>query len=403
MGRASAAARGQADLVRRSGDLKRELVDFAQQRRFARAFRQVARGRFGLAAVGEEWEVANLLDAFMLQHRLPDGRTVVEQFVAEHPELPEQEREMLLGWQDVVEGIFQVKRRQGGALVADNLVDGLTYRVRSNMGPAALATVRPGSFLIARLLPVGDQWLLSGVASMLPAGSRVEAGQVAEELLARRPELVFRNPERLARAWELQREERCHFIAFFGSDLVVLPGPEVAEHMRAYAHFLVYGVRDEKGQSAADRARQLHGVVASVPDYGLPAELCEADTVGVVFDQVEGLHFLAGFGLVQEAFTNPELAADRVHRQAVLGYLKEPSIPPLAVRRLAEQGPERASQVLRRVLKRPGFSWERDGEALLRRHKASYFEGPVLPSVTPVAGFLADHFRRAHRPDRGGN
>jgi hypothetical protein len=275
--------------VRRSGDLKRELVDFAQQRRFARAFRQVARRRFGLAAVGEEWEVANLLDAFMLQHRLPDGRTVVEQFVAEHPELPEQEREMLLGWQDVVEGIFQVKRRQGGALVADNLVDGLTYRVRSNMGPAALATVRPGSFLITRLLPVGDQWLLSGVASMLPAGSRVGAGQVAEELLARRPELVFRNPERLARAWELQREERCHFIAFFGSDPVVLPGPEVAEHMRAYAHFLVYGVSDEKGQSAADRARQLHGVVASVPDCGLPAELCEADTVGVVFDQVEGL------------------------------------------------------------------------------------------------------------------
>jgi hypothetical protein len=129
VGRGSAAARGQADLVRRSGDLKRELVDFAQQRRFARAFRQMARGRFGLAAVDEE-----------------------------------------------VEGIFQVKRRQGGALVADNLVDGLTYRVRSNMGPAALATVRPGSFLIARLLPVGDQWLLSGVASMLPAGSCVEAG-----------------------------------------------------------------------------------------------------------------------------------------------------------------------------------------------------------------------------------
>jgi hypothetical protein len=100
---------------------------------------------------------------------------------------------------------------------------------------------------------------------------------------------VFRNPERLARAWELQREERCHFIAFFGSDPVVLPGPEVAEHVRAHAHFLVYGVRDEKGQSAADRARQLHGVVASVPDCGLPAELCEADTVGVVFDQVEGL------------------------------------------------------------------------------------------------------------------
>jgi hypothetical protein len=69
--------------------------------------------------------------------------------------------------------------------------------------------------------------------------------------------------------------------------------------------------------------------------------------------------------------------------------LEEPSISPLPLRRLAERDPERASRVFQRVLNQPDFSWERDGEALLPRYKASYLERPVPPSVTPVGEALA--------------
>jgi hypothetical protein len=378
-----------SDLVARSGDLKRALLDFARRRRFTRSFRQALEQRFSAGAAVDESAFANFLDYFVLQHRLPDRRTVVEHFVAEHPELPEEERAMLLGWQDVVEGIFEVRRRAGEALVVVNLVDELTYRVRSNLGRPVFARMRPRSFLIARLIPVGDEWLLSGVSSVLPARDRAEAYRWAAELAARHPALVFRNPEKLARAWELQREERRHFVAFFGSDLVVLPGRELAERMQAYTHFRMYEARDAEGKSAADRAKQLYGRVPKVPDFGLPDELCEAETVGLIYDEVEGLNFYANFGTVAEAFANPERAAERRYRQAVLEYLQEPSISPLPLRRLAERDPERASRLFQRVLRQPKFSWERDGEALLRRYKVDYFERPALPSVTPLGEALA--------------
>jgi hypothetical protein len=139
-----------------------------------------------------------------------------------------------------------------------------------------------------------------------------------------------------------------------------------------------------------------------VPEADLPADLSEADTVGVVYDEVEGNYFWADFGVVQETFADPALAARRRHREAVLGYLESPTISPLAFRRLAEPDPERASRVFRRVLKRPGFSWERDGEALLREYKASWFERPVLPSVTPISRVLSDHYQPARRLTRDG-
>ena len=160
-----------SQLVRRSGDLKGELVGFACGRRFARTFRQALEQRFGGLVVTDEGEFINFLDWFVLEHRLPSGRTVVEEFTAARPDLAEEERAMLLGWRDVVEGLFEVQLRDGEALVTVNLIDELPYRLRSNVGPGVFSQMPRGSFVLSRLVPVGDEWLLSGATNVLPASS----------------------------------------------------------------------------------------------------------------------------------------------------------------------------------------------------------------------------------------
>jgi hypothetical protein len=375
------------DLVERSGDLKRALVGFALRRRFAQQLDLVIEESYG-GLIESEAEMIGAVDRLALQHRLRDGRTVVEVFVAEHPELTDEERELLLGWRDVFEGIFEVERRDGDALVLTNLIDDLTYRVRSNVGPSALDPMVPGSFMVTRLVPIGDEWLLSGMSSLLPASDRIRAYQTAADVATRMPSLVFRDPEKLAQGWELQRRDRQHFVDFFGSDLVVLPGSEVAERMRAYMHHRTHETYDADGKTVAERAREEYGTDPPEIDYRLPADLLDAETVGIVYDEVDGLNFYRDFGKVEEAFAHPERATNRRLRPAVMAYLREPSIGPLPFRRLAARSPERASQVFERVLKQPGFSWEHDGEALLREYKADYFDKPVLPSVTPISDKL---------------
>jgi hypothetical protein len=395
-------ANGDPDLVERSGDLKGEVVEFALGPRFARTLDKELDQYFGDVIVVDEEVFANFLDWFILQHRLPGDRRVVDHFVAAHPELPEAERAMLSGWRDVVEGIFEIKRRDGEALVVENLVDELTYRVRSNMGAAALRPMRPRSYLIARLVPVGEEWILSGMSSLLPAASRDAADEIALGLVARAPELVFRNPEKLEHALALQRQELRHFIAFFGADEVVLPGREMAERMRAYTHYRIYDARDDEGKTSADRMAATYGVDQPPLDFELPAALTAAKTVGMIFDEIEGLNYFVDFGLVAETFADPALAADRTHRQAVLGYLKDKDFTPLPLRRLAARDPARASQVFRRILnlKQRDFSWERDGEPLLRRYKPGYFTQPMLPSMTVLSERLARAQMAAHEPPR---
>ena len=85
------------DLLDRAGDLKGELLGFARGPRFSKAFRKKVTERFGRIVAADEDKLIDFMDWFVLQHRLPGGRTVVEDFVTARTDLPDAERRLLLG------------------------------------------------------------------------------------------------------------------------------------------------------------------------------------------------------------------------------------------------------------------------------------------------------------------
>src|SRR5690348_12268013 len=114
----AAAPSDAAELMERCSELKRQLVEFARSRRFSRQLDKAVSEGPG-TTVTHEGGFANLLDQFILQRPLPDGRTLVEVFVSEHAELADVDREILLGWRDVVEGVFEIRDRAEDAITAE--------------------------------------------------------------------------------------------------------------------------------------------------------------------------------------------------------------------------------------------------------------------------------------------
>jgi hypothetical protein len=99
--------------------------------------------------------------------------------------------------------------------------------------------------------------------------------------------------------------------------------------------------------------------------------------VAFIHDETDGLGFYAEFGLVAEAFADPDLVRRRRWREQVLSYLDDDSVEPMVLRRLADRDLDKASAVFRRVLKRPQFEWSRDGEEMLREATPAYSAGRV--------------------------
>jgi hypothetical protein len=374
------------ELLARSGELKAELIEFARKPRYRQAFREVAAPHVGDEVVLGEGKLIDILDRLALQHRLHGGQTIVEQFVASRSDLPAPERDMLLGWRDVVEGIFEVARRDGEVLIVTNLVDELTYRVRSNMGGEVFRVLRPRSFMIARLVPMGSEWLASGVIQPILRREQKVAYAIAAELAMKCPELLFRNPSLLERGWEQQRSDRERFVRFFGTDMVLIEGTELAERMRQYATF---SRREVLAELAAQEIDSLAN--RSLVEFDFPPALVRSGTVAVIYDETDGLGFFGGFGDFERVFTDPALLDQRRYRQRVVDYLDDDSVSPLPFRRMADQDPTRASEVLRLVLGRKRFDWQRDGEKLMHQRKRSFFDRAPLPRLLPISARLAPY------------
>jgi len=113
--------------------------------------------------------------------------------------------------------------------------------------------------------------------------------------------------------------------------------------------------------------------------------------VAVIYDETEGLGFFGGFGEFEQAFTEPSLLDHPRYRQRVVDYLDDDSVSPLPFRRMADRDPLRASEVLRRVLGRKSFDWQRDGEKLMRQRKRSFFDRAPQPRVLPMSTRLAPY------------
>jgi hypothetical protein len=371
-------------LLDRAGDLKGMLMEFGMSPRFKREFSALVERQFPDGMVTDEAEFTMVVDRFLLQHPLPAGNTVVEEFVAAHPELPEAERDMLLRWRDVVEGIFEIKDKERDAVTLLNILDELSYRARSNMGGGAFRRLKKGMFLIGRIVPLGEGWLVSGHMARIPAAMRDRLLAIAAEQAMREPEAVFRNPAKLAEARSMLAEQQKMFTDLFGSDLIVVSGSEVPGEVEKFHRRLA--------ENAAS------GEPSQTPALDLPDDLLAADSVAIHFVEGEGLSFYPDYHLLEELFASPALITRRRHRETLSGFLRDPGTSPEPLRRLADRDPAKASKVFAGLLKRKrGFSWNADGEELLRQSKPRYFDGTVLPRTVPLSDPLSAAYKRAHQ------
>jgi len=371
------------DLVKRAGDLKGMLVEFALSPRFDRELTAVIARNFPGGVVTDESAFSMVLDHFALQHRLPSASTVVEEFVAAHSELTGAEQDMLLGWRDVVESVFDVVGKDRDALILFNLLDELTYRTRSNLGGRAFRPLKKGMILVGRLVRAGDDWMVSGNPAAFPASVRDQMLAAAAEQAMLNPEAVFRNPAKLAEARRILAGHHEAFVDLFGSDLIVVPAVDVPGKVEAFHRHLA-----QQAQADAQPPK--------LPDLGLPDDLLAADSVALHFVTDEGLSFYPDYHLLEELFSEPALIARRRYRETLSDFLRDPDTSPEPLRRLAARDPVKASMVFTKLLKRKcGFSWGSDGEELLRQSKPSYFDGTLLPRTVPLSDLLSSALRHA--------
>jgi hypothetical protein len=329
------------------------------------------------------------------------GLAAVDRFLAAQRGLSRADRDLVADWADNhVRGVFEVRAfpRQpgadqgGGAFTLLNLVDDLDYQVYA-VGPvAARDAVGPGGFLAGTLLPLADDdsaWLAAGDEIGYQEAEGRTVARLAIDLATREPDLVFRNQDKARQGWTYMRRDREEFVAFFGGDELVLPTRQAESRLNAY-----YRMRRDSALSARGR----HRVVSEAGEttFVMPDGFFDFDTVGIIYDEVDGFVVVPEYGMLRELFAQPALAADPAHANVLRAYLREDSIPPLPLRRMAAAFPGTVDAVFQRVLGNRSFTWAGNGAGLLKKRKPGYYAAEPTPGVAVLSDRVMALARDSH-------
>lgn len=373
------------------GRLKGELIDFARHPRFSKQFNAALREAAGPEGFLDESTAIMAIDAFVLQKKLHDGATVVQHFAdLRRPAFDAEEKATLLRWQEVVESCFEVRERLDKGVLLHNLLDDLLYPTWATAGAEVLERMTPGSFVIARVVPARadiDMWLFSGTQTVFDPEDGPMLARTTMQTAVTHPEAMRRNSKLTAIAWQMQAAERAAFLQVAGTDMVVGTPQQMREVLVAFRRLRQ---RQIEQTSASTAAPDRHTGPLPEDLVAFSDEILEADSVAVVYDAVEGIHYFADFAAVREPFTAPAEQLTPAMLTRLRSYLDDETVPPFLFRRLAAQHPDSVDRVFAALLRKKGFRWDRDGEALLARKKPAFIGHEPAPSITVTGTRLAE-------------
>ena len=336
----------------RADRLKRDLSEFATVGALKNEYGRQQKLFFESSAAVDEAEQESLLDWFLFDWFDEKGEGAVDHFLASQPDLGERERAILQDWKDSINSVFEIRVLGKNTLTLRELDT-------KDMFPVATLTAldqtpfKRGQCIGARLLPLGDQFIFSGLQCIMP-----DREAAAEALEMRRRLEALISPEALEQA---QREQRDAFCELFGSDeLAVGPG-ELASTLGRFQRYLFEERRDpETGASRLEEFRSQFGQTFTVPEMpSIPEELLVSGNVTILCDEFDGLVLLPDYDRFKRVFDADSNASQEAGwQELVWNYIKDPDIPIVAFERVAELQPARVEKVFRQLLDDKTFSLE---------------------------------------------
>jgi hypothetical protein len=340
-----------------------ESIDFARVERFksdltAFATKGPLKKEFELqrklfvegAQPGEEHEAESVLDWFLFDWFDDDGHGVIDHFLDAETELDEADREILLDWLDSINSVFEVRSSGKRSFQLQELDSGDVYTVKTHSNHAPF---KRGQFLIARLLPLGDDLIFSGLQFLMPDRESALAW-----LEMRRALDAFDSPEAIEKA----RIEQCSaFCDLFGCDELTVASSKLNSTLERFQRYILTERRDpETGLTPAERFHKELGQELTVPDLPpLPPPFSGAGEVTILCDDFDGIVLLPDFTRFKRIFETDEPERQIPDwKDLVWTYIKNPEIPIVAFERVAEQFPVRVEKVLRALVGDKDFSLE---------------------------------------------
>ena len=237
--------------LKRAEYLKHELMKFATTGALKNEYDLQHKLLFELATEVDEREVESMLDWFLFDWFDPNGEGVIDYFLESHSDLSKEDQDILLDWQDSIDSVFEIRSLSKNTLRLKELDEDGDFNVITST-PLDETPFKRKQFIAARLLPLGDQFIFSGLQFIMP-----DRQSAMEALEMRRALEALDSPEAMENA---QREQCSAFCELFGCDEMTVPSDKLNSTLQKFQHYVFAERRDpETGMTPAERFKTEFG------------------------------------------------------------------------------------------------------------------------------------------------
>jgi len=332
--------------------LRNQLVEFVTAGPLKREFDQQCQTYFHEFENSDESDREGVLDWFLFEWFDDGGRGALDHFLENRVDLEPAEQDILGEWRDSLNSVFHVRSVSPSNLALKDLDSGYSFDVTLTKDKSH-ELFKKGENVVARLLPLGDHVILSGLQYIMPDKKSAVAWL---ELRNKIDEL--HSPEEIEKAI---KESCTAFCQLFGSDELTVPPSNLSSTLRRFQEFLLREYRAESnGTTAAERYKANIGRDLEVAECVEPPDQFKgAADVTILCDEFDGIVVLPDYSRFRRVFSSDDPEKEVPEwKQLVWSYVKNPDIPIVAFERVAEKYPNRVEKVLRAVLGKSEFSIE---------------------------------------------
>ncbi|RLB95672.1 MAG: hypothetical protein DRH90_25310 [Deltaproteobacteria bacterium] len=350
--------------LNRLGDIKSTLINFSRSPEFKEDFEMARKSRFGKKKRPKnEGEWINFQDWFVLECELMSGGTIIDRYFETYQDKMRRDvQELINGWKQVIEGLFEIKDRIENGYFVKNLINERAYKVYPTNVSEPLIELHKGDFFIGRIVPARGVHIFSGAFTPIPLDGndrvRNEMYQMAARMQTENPARALAdNPEKLKKSREAVQRQYNDFINYFGKDEVFGTGKEIRQNYQDFFDYQIFELQDpDTGLTKAEEFEKMTGKSYKPPKPKLPHKLLRNKDVAMLCDPVDSLTLLEEYGLFLKIFTDPDKHLGTSYAEdVVMGYLESDTISDVPFRRVAKRYPENFKTVIDYYAEQDGF------------------------------------------------
>ena len=318
-----------------------------------------------------------------------ENKTVPELYIEEN-NLNEIEKEIVLGLNNTISSVFEIKKRLNNGFVIYNIVNEKTYTAIPLVKMNVLKEVCPTQYALIRIFKFRESYFMLEISDVIPSYEKETVMNYAVAKIIEEPEsLYYDNEEKRMEVKNYVEKTIKDFNDFFGTDEIV------TINKKTDALFELF----EKYQNTGDESlkNEIEALIEKPEEYkymeisafsnsyntfmqksmeGFSSHK-ETYDVGCLADEKLGIYIIPFWATLCKIFTSDNYTEIENYKECVETFLKNDKIPPSFIERLIKKiGSKSAFEKRLKEITGEPFS----SDDYIKKYKSDYLKKTIYSS-----------------------